>query len=95
MSFQNGVGTTDSAVAQAACRIRVAACWPAVARWLLLLVTLGLAPGCAIVPRSQMDECQQVAKTLRSENARLKDRCSRSKARTVILPTGRSTIRAG
>lgn len=30
--------------------------------------------GCAIVPRSQFDECKQLARTLRSENARLRDR---------------------
>ena len=30
--------------------------------------------GCAIVPRERMDECQRLAQTLRSENARLKDR---------------------
>ena len=30
--------------------------------------------GCGIVPRSRMDECQRLTQTLRSENARLKDR---------------------
>jgi hypothetical protein len=33
-----------------------------------------IASGCAIVPRSRMDECQQLTQTLRSENARMKDR---------------------
>ena len=32
-----------------------------------------LCGGCAMAPRAQMDECQQVSRTLRSENARLKD----------------------
>ncbi len=43
-------------------------------RRLLPIVTLVAAAGCTIVPRSQFDECKQLAKTLRSENARLKDR---------------------
>jgi hypothetical protein len=30
--------------------------------------------GCGIVPKSRMDECQRLTQTLRSENARLKDR---------------------
>jgi len=42
-------------------------------RSLLLAAVLGLSAGCAIVPRSQMDECKQIAHTLRSENARMKD----------------------
>jgi hypothetical protein len=29
--------------------------------------------GCAMAPRAQMDECQQLSRTLRSENARLRD----------------------
>ncbi len=32
-----------------------------------------LCGGCALAPRSQLDECQQLSRTLRSENARLKD----------------------
>ena len=36
-------------------------------------VLLFSAGGCACAPRSQMDECQQLSRTLRSENARLKD----------------------
>lgn len=32
-----------------------------------------LCGGCAMAPRAQMDECQQISRTLRSENARLKD----------------------
>ena len=39
-----------------------------------LVLMLVQVTGCAIVPRSQMDECRQVAHTLRSENARMKDR---------------------
>ncbi len=45
-----------------------------VARSLMLLSIVALSAGCAIVPRSQMDECRQVTHTLRSENARMKDR---------------------
>jgi hypothetical protein len=41
---------------------------------LFLLGTLTVCAGCAIVPRAQMDECQQLTRTLRSENARLRDR---------------------
>jgi Tfp pilus assembly protein PilN len=48
-------------------RLRVARSFP-------LAAVLALFSGCAIVPRSQMDECRQVAHTLRSENARMKDR---------------------
>jgi Tfp pilus assembly protein PilN len=32
-----------------------------------------LCGGCAMAPRAQMDACQQIGRTLRSENARLKD----------------------
>lgn len=39
----------------------------------LILGVLAVNAGCAIVPRERMDECQRVSKTLRSENARLKD----------------------
>jgi hypothetical protein len=35
--------------------------------------TLLLCGGCALAPRSQVDECHQLSRTLRSENARLKD----------------------
>ena len=37
----------------------------------LLLVVVA---GCAIVPRSRMDECQKLTQSLRADNARLKDR---------------------
>jgi len=40
----------------------------------LILGILILGSGCGIVPRAQMDECQRIGQTLRSENARLKDR---------------------
>ena len=43
-------------------------------------------------PRSQMDECQQLSRTLRSENARLKDQLLVLKARTATLPIARSTM---
>lgn len=40
-----------------------------------LVIGLVLASGgCAIVPKSRMDECQRLTQTLRAENARLKDR---------------------
>jgi hypothetical protein len=45
-------------------------------RWLfflsLLLPVFGV--GCAIVPRSRLDESQRLTRTLRAENARLQDR---------------------
>jgi hypothetical protein len=34
---------------------------------------LFLTAGCAMAPRAQMEECQQLSRTLRTENARLKD----------------------
>jgi hypothetical protein len=41
---------------------------------LVIAVVLVVGSGCAIVPRARMDECQRLTQTLRSENARLKDR---------------------
>ncbi len=43
---------------------------------LRLVVVLMLAgfSGCAMVPRSRMDECQKLSQALRADNARLKDR---------------------
>jgi hypothetical protein len=38
-----------------------------------LTVALLLCSGCALAPRSQVEECRQLSRTLRSENARLKD----------------------
>ena len=38
-----------------------------------LWAALGLCAGCALAPRSQVEECHQLSRTLRSENARLKD----------------------
>ncbi len=43
------------------------------ARSITLAATLALFTGCALAPRSQVDECHQLSRTLRSENARLKD----------------------
>jgi hypothetical protein len=40
----------------------------------LAAVCASVLPGCSVVPRSQVAECQQVSQTLRAENARLKDR---------------------
>ena len=45
----------------------------AAARVMIVGIVVVIA-GCAIVPREHMDECQRIAQTLRSENARLKDR---------------------
>jgi hypothetical protein len=41
--------------------------------WLAAACSI-VVPGCSVVPRSQVAECQQVSQTLRAENARLKDR---------------------
>jgi hypothetical protein len=41
--------------------------------WILIPGVMFHCAGCALAPRSQMDECQQLSRTLRSENARLKD----------------------
>jgi hypothetical protein len=46
---------------------------PARGRWLALCAGLILSTGCALAPRSQVDECHRLSRTLRSENARLKD----------------------
>jgi predicted RNase H-like nuclease (RuvC/YqgF family) len=40
---------------------------------LLIVTMVVLNSSCTIVPRERMDECQRVSRTLRSENARLKD----------------------
>ena len=40
----------------------------------LVMSLLIAGGGCGIVPKSRMDECQRLTQTLRSENARLKDR---------------------
>jgi hypothetical protein len=40
----------------------------------LTLMSVGLLSGCAMVPRARLDESQQLAESLRAENARLKDR---------------------
>jgi hypothetical protein len=39
----------------------------------LMLVGVGLLPGCAVVPSSRLEESRQLAQSLRTENARLKD----------------------
>jgi peptidoglycan hydrolase CwlO-like protein len=43
------------------------------ARWITVSGALVFCGGCALAPRSQVDECHQLSRTLRSENARLKD----------------------
>jgi hypothetical protein len=44
-------------------------------RWLFVLSALlpAVSSGCAIVPRSRLEESQRLTQTLRAENARLKD----------------------
>jgi hypothetical protein len=45
------------------------------AAWRLpVLAALAVGSGCTMVPRSQVAECQRATQTLRTENARLKDR---------------------
>jgi chromosome segregation ATPase len=41
---------------------------------LMVGLALMVAGGCASAPRARMDECQRLTQTLRSENARMKDR---------------------
>jgi hypothetical protein len=43
------------------------------ALWITSCGAILLCGGCALAPRSQVDECHQLSRTLRSENARLKD----------------------
>ncbi len=46
---------------------------PSLGVFVLMIVATAFSPGCGIVPRSRMDECQKLSQLLRSENARLKD----------------------
>ena len=39
----------------------------------LCLLGAGIVPGCAMVPRDRLEESQKLARSLRTENARLKD----------------------
>jgi hypothetical protein len=39
-----------------------------------LVFALAAIAGCAIAPRSQVDDCQKITQSLRADNARLKDR---------------------
>jgi hypothetical protein len=39
----------------------------------LALLVAGVLPGCAVVPGSRLDETQRLVRSLRAENARLKD----------------------
>ena len=50
-----------------------ARCVRLAAVWFVIAGLMIQCAGCAMAPRAQMDECQQVSRTLRSENARLKD----------------------
>jgi chromosome segregation ATPase len=43
------------------------------ARWITISGSVLFCGGCALAPRAQVDECHQLSRTLRSENARLKD----------------------
>jgi chromosome segregation ATPase len=54
------------------CGLRSRRARPA-ARWVGVTGALVLCGGCALAPQSQVDECHQLSRTLRSENARLKD----------------------
>ncbi len=45
----------------------------ALARLAAALIAAAALPACAVVPRSQLDESLQVTRSLRAENARLKD----------------------
>jgi chemotaxis protein MotB len=40
---------------------------------ILILLCAGLVAGCSVVPRARIEESQQLAQSLRAENARLKD----------------------
>ena len=62
------------------------------ARLVVVLVLVGIA-GCAIVPRSRMDECQKLTQTLRAENARLKDRVLALQGQNRTMPNAPSTMR--
>ena len=39
----------------------------------LCLLTAGILPGCAMVPRERIEESQRLTESLRTENAHLKD----------------------
>lgn len=54
-------------------RSRRESAFPIRALGILFSGALFLSGGCALAPRAQVDECQQQSRTLRSENARLKD----------------------
>jgi hypothetical protein len=43
------------------------------AAWIVIPGMMLHCAGCAMAPRAQLDECQQLSRTLRSENARIKD----------------------
>lgn len=42
-------------------------------RWLLGFAVAVASPGCSLVPRASIDECQRISQALRTDNARLKD----------------------
>src|SRR5258708_24489881 len=46
---------------------------PGTARAVALLISALIAPGCAFVPRSRLDDAQKVVQNLRTQNAQLKD----------------------
>ena len=60
-----------------------------------LLLAARALRGCGLRTSLQMDECQQFSRTLRSENARLKDQLLVCRPRTATMPNARSTIHAG
>ena len=46
---------------------------PGTARAAALLISALIAPGCAFVPKSRLDDAQKVVQNLRTQNAQLKD----------------------
>jgi hypothetical protein len=49
-------------------------------RRVTIAAALFVCGGCALAPRAQVDECHQLSRTLRSENARLRDQLLVSQA---------------
>ena len=44
------------------------------ARWLMVASCAGPLAGCAVVPKSRLDECHQLSRNLQAQNAQLKDK---------------------
>src|SRR4051794_1461955 len=61
---------------------------PPLRNWIarvLALACTGLTTGCAIVPRSRLEECHKLSQTLQAENSRLKDSLVSLQARNQDL----------